>query len=347
MTVTRADVAALAGVSPALVSYVINGGPRPVSPEARRRVESAIEQLGYRPNAIASALRGGLSRTVALLVGGQSNPYYAELSEVIGEELFEHGYALTVAATKNDPRRETVHIQAALARRVDGFIVTSAQAARTLRRVSSELIPIVAVDLTEANHYGASSVVSGSAASARRATEHLQSHGHRLIGCVTGDRSRPAAAERVNGWREQQVLNGASAAESLVAYAPFSMEGGYEAAIELLDLRVTSARCERPTALMVASDVQATGVLAACADLGLRVPDDVAVASLDGTQFARFTRPSLTSVRQPLADMAHVLVEMLLDRVAHPDLPPAQVVLEGNLVIGRSCGCDVSLPGHQ
>ena len=106
MAVTRADVAALAGVSPAVVSYVINGGPRPVSDRARRRVESAIEELGYRPNAIASALRGGRTRSIGLLTPSPRNPFFAEMAGLSGDvgakELLERHVGALVEVDAGD-----------------------------------------------------------------------------------------------------------------------------------------------------------------------------------------------------------------------------------------------------
>jgi LacI family transcriptional regulator len=338
VAVTRADVAALAGVSPALVSYVVNGGPRPVSAQARSRIEAAIEALGYRPNAIASALRAGMTRTIGLLTSSPVNPYFAELAEALGRELSDRGNALSIAVTDGDPQREALLVRSHLDRRVDGLIVASAEAALTVQGMQAEPVPVVAVDRVDVGAR-VTSVTIDNAEAGRVATEHLQGHGHRLIGCVTGPRPLTVSSMRVAGWRDQQQAAGAPAGDAVVAYAPFSMEGGREAASELLDLRVSADGSDRPTALVVASDVQALGVLAACAELGLRVPDDIAVASIDGTKVGRFLQPPLTTVRQPITEIAHAAVEMLLRRIAEPDLPQEHVELTGNLVVGRSCGC--------
>ncbi len=335
---TRADVAALAGVSPALVSYVVNGGPRPVSVEARARIEAAIEALGYRPNAIASALRGGMTRTVGLLMSSPVNPYFAELAEALLRELAEHGNTLSIAVTNGDPQREVAHLRSFLDRRVDGLIVASAEAASTVQRLQSDPVPLVAIDRVD-DAAQVSSVTIDSADATRKAVEHLQAHGHRHIGCVTGPRPLAVSAERTAGWRLQQAAAGAPTGDALVAYAPFSMDGGREAALELLDVRLPVGDAVRPTALFAASDVQALGVLAACAELGLRVPDDLAVASLDGTQVGRFLQPPLTTVRQPITEIAHAAVDLLLRRDAAPGAAPVHMVLTGNLVVGRSCGC--------
>ncbi|ACQ78545.1 transcriptional regulator, LacI family [Beutenbergia cavernae DSM 12333] len=343
MAVTRADVAAMAGVSPALVSYVINGGPRPVSDQARRRVEAAIEALGYRPNAIASALRGGMTRSIGLLTPSPVNPFFAEMAEALVLELFQRGNTLSIGITDDDPARETLYLRSFLDRRVDGLIVTSSRAMTSLQRLHADPVPAVVIDRVDDLGVagGPSSVHVDNLHAATYAVEHLQAHGHRVIGCIAGPWPVALSAERIAGWRAQQERIGADASDALVEHAEFSESGGREAALALLgpEARRRSARASGPTALFVASDVQAFGAIVACAELGLRVPDDVAIVSLDGTATARFSRPPLTSVRQPVVDMVRAAVGHLLDHIADPELAPAHTVLRGNLVVGRSCGC--------
>lgn len=340
MAVTRADVAALAGVSPALVSYVINGGPRPVSAQARRRIEVAIETLGYRPNAIASALRGGMTRTIGLLTPSPTNPFFAELAESLVVELFERGNTLSIGVTNDDPEREALYLRSYLDRRVDGFIVTSSRAVQSLRRVHADPVPVVVVDRIDPNE-SVSSVHVDNVQAATYATEHLQGHGHRTIGCIVGTWPVVNSAERVAGWRAQQERIGADCSDAYVEHAEFTSAGGREATFALLGpaARRRASRSSEPTALFVASDAQAFGVVMACVELGLRVPQDVAIVSIDGTSAARFCQPSLTSVRQPVVDIARTAVSHLLELIAQRDAPPHHTVLHGNLVVGTSCGC--------
>lgn len=340
MAVTRADVAAMAGVSPALVSYVINNGPRPVSSRARRQVEAAVEALGYRPNAIASALRGGMTRTIGLLMPSPTNPFFAELAESLVLEAFERGNTLSIGVTNDDPEREALYLRSYLDRRVDGFIVTSSRAVQSLRRVQADPVPVVVIDRVDP-HESVSSVHVDNVHAATYATEHLQGHGHRTIGCVVGPWPVVNSTERVEGWRAQQERIGADASDTLVEHTEFTSAGGREAAFALLGpaARRRGSRRSEPTALFVASDAQSFGVIMACVELGLRVPQDVAIVSIDGTSAAKFYQPSLTSVRQPVVDIARTAVSHLLELIAQRDSPPHHSVLHGNLVVGTSCGC--------
>lgn len=335
---TRADVATLAGVSPAVVSYVINGGPRPVSTATRARVVAAIDSLDYRPNGIASALRGGLTRSVGLLIPSPTNPFFAELADAIERELFDVGNLLSIGITDDDATRERVHLRSLVDRRVDGIILVSSRTVVNASAVGIYGTPIVVVDRADRDHY-ASSVHVENLLDAAYAVEHLQSWGHRLIGCVAGPWPIPLSVQRVEGWSRQQRKIGAPHGRDLLAHAEFSPQGGAEAARALLGVegRPMATRGRRPTALFVSSDAQAHGVLQACEELGLRVPEDVSIVSFDGTQSARFSRPPLTTMRQPIREIGSTAVRLLLERVANSSKEPEAVVFRSNLVLGKTC----------
>lgn len=342
MAVTRAEVAALAGVSPAVVSYVINGGPRPVAAQTRLRVQAAIDELGYRPNRIAAALRGGMTRSIGLLTPSPGNPFFAEVAEALVRELFDRGNTLSIGITDDDLPRERLYLRSFLDRQVDGIILTSAQAVRTLEQVQMPRVPVLVIDRVGKDDAPMFSRVHvDNEHGAQLATEHLQGHGHRVIGCVAGPWPVPLSDERVRGWRQQQEAVGEDPRPTLVEHAEFSEIGGYAAASALLgpDSRREASGVPMPSALFVASDVQAIGVILACRELGLRVPEDIAIVSFDGTAAGRYSNPPLTSVRQPVVDMARLAVGALLERIHDPSLEPMHEALKGNLVVGESCGC--------
>jgi LacI family transcriptional regulator len=337
--VTRADVANLAGVSPAVVSYVINGGPRPVSKAARAQVIAAIEALGYRPNAVASALRGGSTKSIGLLMPSPINPYFAELAEAVESELLSAGYQLSVGITHEDAIRELVHVRSLIDRRVDGLLLASSRALTSMRSSRDTVPPVVVVDRVDGDDH-VSSVHVDNVRDAAYAVEHLQSWGHRLIGCVSGPWPISISRERVQGWREQQNSIGAPSGSNMVSHAEFSAQGGAEAARALLDgesRRLASVSGGRPTALFVTSDAQAHGVLHVCHQLHLRVPEDISIVSFDGTESARFTLPVLSTMRQPIQQIGSTAVRMLLKSITDRDSAPRTVILRSNLVVGESC----------
>lgn len=331
MVATRSDVARLAGVSTAVVSYVVNNGPRPVSEKSRRAVEDAIRELNYRPNVMARALKGGTSGSVGLLLPEQSNPYFAELAQAVERELSEEETLVLTGTIGRSSERSRRYIDLLVERRVDAIIAIGGGA---LEEQLSQLRSVSVAFIDRAGHVGgrAFSVSTLGAEGAMRAAEHLQFHGHRHIGCVAGPPGVTVADDRVTGWRRAV----GDESRDLVAYGDFTAAGGDRAAESLLAEtgHRAAAHRPRPTALFVSSDVQAMGVIHACDRLGLRVPDDVAIVSFDGTRAGAFVQPSLTSLRQPVDAMAREIAAFLRSGT------PADMRLDGQLVIRHSCGCD-------
>jgi LacI family transcriptional regulator len=341
---TRSDVALRAGVSPAVVSYVINNGPRPVSAETRARVEAAVQELGYRPNAIASALRGGSTRSVGLLTPNQRNPFYGELAESIERHFSARGYLVLTANTHYDRGREERYLRTFVDRKVDALVVSSGVSLARSSPSDMDDLPVVVLDAVgDGSRF--SGIGSDEPMDAAAAVEHLQHHGHTLIGCVAGPPRIQVEAGRVRGWRAQQNAAGLPSGEELIASAEPSEEGGNAAALLLLSShgRPWAVHGRPPSALFVASDVQAIGAIYACHELGLRVPEDVAIVSFGGTRSASYTIPPLTTLRQDIDYLAATTAAHLADRLADPTLARLRMTLRGNLVLGRSCGCDIVL----
>lgn len=339
MAVTRSDVAREAGVSPAVVSYVLNNGPRPASSEARARVLDAVQRLGYRPNAIASALRAGSTRSIGFLTPNRTNPFFGALAEAVEQQLNERGYLMLAANTHGYQPDEERLLHTFVDRRVDGMIISAGTSlvGPVLRTVDAPVL--VLDDAEESEDY--SSVQTEDQLDAASAVDHLQNHGHDLVGCIVGPPRIRSEALRLSGWRTQQRRAGSPAGDELVAFADQSEAGGDSAARLLLSDhgRPATLHGRRPSALFVASDVQAIGVLWACHDLGVRVPDDVAVVSMGGTRAAAYAIPTLTTVRQDVEYLAGEACTQLLRLVAEPGTPQNHLRVRGNLVVGQTCGC--------
>ncbi|OJU39879.1 MAG: hypothetical protein BGN97_13650 [Microbacterium sp. 69-10] len=339
MAVTRADVAAAAGVSPAVVSYVINGGPRPVAARTRERVEQAISTLGYRPNAVASALRRGRTRVIGLLTESPVNPFFAELTEAITNEATSHGLALTLGIADIVGERHLPFLHSVVDHRVDGVIAATDHFSQLASSVLGT-VPVVSIQSTHGHVRGTSDEVQfDNEHAAQLAVEHLIEHGYTEIAAIAGPWLSTSADRRILGWRDTLTSAGLPAGDDLIEHADFTAADGRSAAHALFG-RVARhhSRPRSPRAVFVSSDVQAIGVLQACSELGLRVPEDLAIISVDGTDIGLRMSPPLTSVRQPLELMAAAAVNALLTepRSDPRPIPP----FRGQLVIGRSCGCD-------
>lgn len=324
--VTRADVAAAAGTSVAVVSYVVNNGPRPVAHDTRARVLAAIELTGYRPDAVARALAGGSTRTFGLLVPDVSNRFFAELAHHVEEHAFAVGHLILLADSADDPQRERELMHALIEHRVDGIMLASADADPDLTEALATGTPVVQLDRV-APDAQSSSVTADHEGGARSATAHLVGHGYRRIALVCGPAHLPTAHARRSGWAAALADAGLEAGP--VVEAPFSRVGGLDAGRTLL------AGPDRPDAVFVSSDQQALGLLRAAHDLGIRVPDDLGLLTFDGTQDAVYAVPSLSSVVQPLDELAAHAVRLLTTRPHRP----ARLTTGHRLALRASCGC--------
>lgn len=332
MAIRRADVARLAGTSPAVVSYVLNGGPRGVAPATRARVLAAVDKLGYRPNGIARSLRMNRTMTLGLVVPDTSNPFFAQLSREIEEAAFAESYTLLIGNAAEDDTRQTTYVRTFLARQVDGLFLLPAHGSTScVPELQRSGVPFVTLD-RRIPGADAPAVLADNRGGARAATEHLLRHGRRAVACIAGPEDVVPANERVNGWRDALGEAGVRPSEMSVWHGAFGRRAGYLGARELL----AGADFD---AVFVASDEQAIGVLRALQEMGIRCPDDIAITSFDGIAVAAYTTPALTTMAQPFADLGRTAVSRLLALMDGPDTGPEVSTLPVSLLVRGSCGC--------
>lgn len=333
--VTRADVARSAGVSTAVVSYVVNGGPKSVSKATEERVRQAITRLGYRPNRTARALAMGTTKTLGLVVPDSTNPFYAEYALEIQRAAHRRGYAVLITSSGFDAEVELRAMLDLCDRQIDGLIVTAGTSYGRLHELSRQGVrtPIVLID-SATSFPGFSTVGPAAAAGAAAVVEHLLSvHHHRGVALVIGDNADPATDGREAGWLQAHAAR--RRALGPVDRTAFTRDGGYEAGLRLLSAAQVRPGQDRPTAVITSSDLQATGLLRAAHELGLRVPTDLAIVSFDGTEETRYCWPALTTSRQPTEAMAEAAVQAVLD----PARQPVHQSFAMDLLIRDSCGC--------
>ena len=297
------DVARRAGVSVGSVSRVINDHPT-VSPATRERVEVAVRELGYVPNAIAGSLRSRRSKTIGLIIPDVTNPFFSELALHVERSAAAAGYNVILGNSDNSAERQKHYLRALAVRRVDGIILAPA---RGLDPSFEFEIPLVGVDREVA---GRQFVASDNRAGAKSAVEYLHQLGHHLIACVAGPKDLPNAQERRMGYEDvaTPILRAAGVDPSAyVTSADFSYNSGYAAIRRLMDVK------PRPTAIFASSDQQAIGGLRAAADLGLTVPDELSIVGFDDIPLANLIMPRLTTVRQPVAKIGVLAMQLLLD----------------------------------
>lgn len=310
--VTRVDVARYAGVSTAVVSYVLNGSPKSVAESTRQRVLDAVAVLGYRPNAAARALSRGTSDLLALVVPDQRNPYFAELVVEIDRAAHTHGKTLLILSSQFRRSPDGEEIAGLMSQQVEGLIAADLLNPAELATIERTGTPIVFINqfLPHGRH---PSLGSDYVAGARAAVDHLIALGHREIAFIGHD-SQIDPRER--GWSE--ALAAAGLPRGPIYHVDYSLQGGYQAGTQLI------ADGESVTAIFAASDQMATGALAAMRAAGRDVPRDISIIGFDGTPEAAYTWPPLSSVNQPIADMATDAVGLLvtgewsLEHISYP-----------------------------
>lgn len=332
---TRDDVAALAGVSSAVVSYVVNDGPRPVSAAARARVLDAIDRLGYVPNQAARSLAGQRTRTLGLIAPTLANPVWSGLALGVNDVALPESFLLMVCDVEHDPGLD-VHYAATLSsKQVDGVIlVPSAAPAETLAVLERGHVPTVVVERTVSS---APSVVVDAEATGRLVTQHLLGLGHRRIAFVREHASFLDSRHRLRGFRSAMDEAGIAVDERLVVAAGPNVgdsvvEGAQRAADSLLAVH------PRPTAVFAHNDLIAIAVVRAATRRGLRVPDDVSVVGVDDIEAGRYVDPPLTTVPFPSRELGRTAARIVLDAIAGASPPSTTVLAPSALVVRGSTG---------
>lgn len=312
---TIADVAKHAGVGLGTVSRVLNGSPQ-VRDETRARVLSSMEILDYRPNPLARGLSRGRCQTLGVVV-----PFFTHASAIerlrgVVAALEPSRYDLVLFNVESPVHRDQ-HLASITGRdRADGLLVMSLPIPpRDLERLTAAGVPVVLID---ARGKGVPAVITDDVAGGRLATEHLVDLGHRSIGFIGDDPKNSfgftSSAQREHGYATVLADAGIPYRPELVRHGAHDRTVAQQLATELLGER------DQPTAIFASSDVQATGVLAAAATLGLRVPEDLSVIGFDDIELAAYV--GLTTVHQALFESGHLGARLLLDAVSG-EVPPA------------------------
>jgi LacI family transcriptional regulator len=326
---TIREVANLAGVSSTTVSHVVNKS-RFVSEKVRLRVLAAMEELEYRPNALAQSLRSGYTHTIALLLPDSANPFFAELGRAIEMEAFKAGYNVILCNTEADFKKENIYIDVLTKKKVDGIVFCSVgNRLDSFRELSSLKLPVVVLD-REASEINMDTVVCDNRQGGYLATRHLLELGHRRIGCIAGPSQITPSAERVTGYKAALVEAGVSFDEDLVIRGDFHPETGLLATRALLKLT------KAPTAIFSCNDMMAIGILRAAAELGASVPGDLSVVGFDDIELASYAIPSLSTVCQPKEEISSTVVKLLLERIADKELGARRIVLPVSIIVRKS-----------
>lgn len=325
---TVVEVAREAGVSTASVSRVLNDVP-PISPELALAVQAAAERLGFRINEIARALRVKRTQTVGLVVPNLANPFFPKLVQELEVQLRSQGHGLLLADSLDDVGLESERVEELLDRQVDGLIVSpcNIELSRAAVEQAATRAPVVQLDRKASSRIAFVGMDHEDAM--RSVLSHLRGAGRSGFAYV-GSRLDNYPAVRRHLAYLNQVGDGASAQRVLLD--DFSYEWGVEAAGRTLD------QWPEVEAIVCGNDLVALGVISRLIGLGVEVPDRIAVTGFDDTMLAQYSRPAVTTVRQPLASMAAATLALLTEhRDGGGDDDGGDVVeLPGDLIVRDS-----------
>ncbi len=318
-TVTIYDVAREAAVSMATVSRVVNGNPN-VKPATRQKVLDVIDQLDYRPNAVARGLASKKTTTIGVIIPDLTNSYFSELARGIDDVALMYKYNIILASSDENHDKELQVVDNLTAKQVDGIIFMGNQVSDDLRAAFDRAhAPIVFAGSVDPKHQSPSVNIDYVAAVTDAVTK-LVDRGNRRIAFVTGSMDESINRDyRLKGYK--QALNGKriNYDEGLVFQTDYSYKSGYALAKALQDVKATAA--------FVGADELAAGVLNGLTDAGVNVPADFEIITSNDTRFTEITRPQMSSITQPLYDIGAVSMRLLTKLMNNEEIGDKTVVL--------------------
>lgn len=325
---TILDVAQDAGVSKSLVSLVMRGSDR-VSPTSRNAVLHSAKKLGYRPNAAARTMVRQRSHVIGVVLSDLHNPFYADVVDGIDMAATGAGYRSILTTGNRVAEREHLAVATLLEMRVDGLILVSPVAHRDCAIDASRSVPTVVVGRAM-RHATVDSVTNDDRLGAGMVVDHLVELGHTRIAHIDGGVGAGSQPRRTGYKRSMQRHSLTTEVRSV--HGGFTEEGGSTGMRNLLLTR------PRPTAVFVANDLAAIGVLSVLESEGLKVPRDISVVGYDNTALAASHRLGLTTVDQPRLDMGLMATSLILKKIDEHRVAPSHVVLSPKLVVRESTG---------
>lgn len=334
MNATIRDVARKAGVSIATVSRVFNNAG-PVDEETRRRVKEVAKELRYTPNAVGRSLSTKRTDAIGLLLPDLHGEFFSEVIRGTDQTAQQHRYHLLVSSSHNNRDQIAAALQV-MRGRVDGLIIMSPHIdAHTLHANLPRSLPVVllncyvsedAFDSLNIDNFGGSSQMA----------RHLLQHGYRRIAIIKGTKKNLDAEERLSGYRHALREAGVEHSEHLEIDGDFSEASGYEAAKKILALS------PRPAAIFASNDSMAIGALKALREVGVPVPQEMALAGFDDIPIARYLAPALTSVHVPISELGVLAAQQLIRAAKEKNNHAKQhILLSATLAIRESCGCSL------
>jgi len=327
---TVIDVAKRAGVSVSTASRVLSGHGYAAA-ITRQRVLTAAEELGYVPNQVARSLRLNRTRMIGLLIADIENSFYSVIAKNVESVAKGAGYHVVLCNSNDDPKEEREYLDLLETMRLDGLIITpTAGNRRVLERLQRKGIAIVQID-RQVEDLRADAILVDNEAGAASAVAYLIAAGHTRIGVLSGSLEVTTGKQRLAGYKRALSEHGIPFSPELVKAGSFRKDNAMEDARALIEISPS------PTAVFAANNILAEACLLVFADLGISVPQDMSLIAFDDVRWMSIKNPLITTVHQPIADMACSAAELLLRRLESKEISqPTTIIFQPELIIRSS-----------
>lgn len=335
--VTIKDIARMCGVGVSTVSRAMNNHPD-INQETKEIIMAAIAEHNYVPNNSARNLKRTDAKTIAVLVKGISNPLFSRMIKIFEEEIQEEKYSLVLQHVDDQQDEVDVAIQLVKEKRLRGIVFLGGHFSHSEEKLKQISVPFVLSTiglLEDTNKKKYASVSIDDVKESEKIVEYLISKGHKKIAILsTGENDESIGYLRVAGYRRALEKHEIPVNPTLIRYCwdgmvAYTMESGYALAKKLLESG------EDFTAIYAISDRMAVGACKAVFDSGKRIPEDCSVVGFDGLDFAQFYHPSITTIRQPVEEMAQATIRTMFDLIRKKS-KNQHIVFEGELLEAQS-----------
>lgn len=329
---TIKDIAKMAGVSITTVSRVLNNKTQGIGETTRQHVLEIIKKHDYRPNAIARSMITKNTKTIGLIIPDIRNPFFSELARGVEDAASSSKYTVVLCNTDSTLGKIIDYLWLLKEKNVDGIIVSCSDP--TLDKeveafVQQNDLPVVMIDRGFEDQMFSGVYIENEHA-AYLATRHLLQLAHTRVGCISGPRYIKNANERLRGFLKSHNEMNIPVDLSLIKDGNYTMEGGYQVAMELL-------KNQNITAIFACNDLMAFGVYQAVEELGLKIPDDLSVVGFDNLKYNLILHPKLTTIEQPIHQMGEVAIKLLFKQIETENTPQVEsIYLETKLIVRES-----------
>lgn len=336
MAITIKDVAKLADVAPSTVSRVIANNPR-ISDKTKEKVKAAMDELGYHPNFIARSLANQSTRVIGLVLPNSTdvffqNPFFPTVLRGLSDGANERQYALQISTGKTDDEIFEGVVQMVQGRRVDGVILLYSRTEdKVLNYLRERKFPFVVIGKPFKDVDQITYVDNDNYKASKEATNYLLSLGHKQIGFIGGDLNFVVTIERILGFEKALREANIESNDEYIIHSEFLREGGQEAISQLLNLK------NPPTALVVADDLMALGVLNTLTEMKISVPEDISILSFNNVLFSELSNPPLTSVDINIFELGYQASRSLIRLLSNENEPVRRIIVPHKLIKRVSC----------